>query len=71
MKTRIKTHQFPGDLGKKTKQAMLEGKHPNKKGAKNLKKALASRERAVLKERTRKEYDFTDGVRGKYKERER
>jgi hypothetical protein len=55
MKTRIKTHQMPGDVGKDTKQAMLEGRHPNKKGSKNLKKALVSRERAVLKERTRKE----------------
>ncbi len=57
MKTRIKTRQMPGDLSKKTKQAMLEGRHPDKKRAKNFKKNILSRERAVQKERTRREME--------------
>lgn len=55
MKTRIKTHQMPGDVSKRTKQAMLEGRHPDKKRAKTFKKVVLSRERAVLKRRARKE----------------
>jgi hypothetical protein len=56
MKTRIKTHSFPGDVNRKTKTAMLEGRHPNKKQAKSLKKNyVLSRERAVLKVRTARE----------------
>lgn len=57
MKARIKTGQLPGDLGKRTKQAMLEGRHPNRKRAKNLRKKLQGKERAVLKERTKKEIE--------------
>lgn len=58
MKTRIKTRQMPGDVSKKVKQAMLEGTHPDKKRAKNFKKNyVLSRERAVLKERTKKEIE--------------
>lgn len=56
MKTRIKTRQMPGDVSKSIKQAMLEGRHKDKKRAKNFKKNyVLSRERAVLKERTMKE----------------
>ncbi len=58
MKTRIKTRQMPGDVSKKVKQAMLEACHPDKKRAKNFKKNyVLSRERAVLKERTKKEIE--------------
>lgn len=58
MKTRIKTRQMPGDVSKKVKQAMLEATHPDKKRAKNFKKNyVLSRERAVLKERTKKEIE--------------
>jgi hypothetical protein len=47
---------MPGDVSKKTKQAMLEGRHPDKKRAKSFKKNyVLSRERAVQKERTVKE----------------
>jgi hypothetical protein len=58
MKTRIKTHQMPGDVSKREKQAMLEDRPTsrglNRKQRKNYKKwMLLSRERAVLKERTR------------------
>jgi len=55
VKTRIKTRQMPGDVSKKTKQAMLEGRHPDKKRAKSFKKEILARERAVQKERTVKE----------------
>ena len=46
---------MPGDVSKKTKQAMLEGRHPDKKRAKSFKKEILARERAVQKERTVKE----------------
>jgi hypothetical protein len=56
VKTRIKTRQMPGDVSKQTKQAMLEGRHPDKKQSKSFKKDyVLSRERAVQKERTIKE----------------
>lgn len=64
MKTRIKTHQMPGDVSKFTKQAMLEknqtrAEHSHrpkldKKRTKSFKKELLQRERAVIKERTKK-----------------
>ena len=57
MKTRMKMHQQPGDVGVQTKAAMLEGKHPEKKRSKSFKKMHLARERAVLVERTRKEID--------------
>lgn len=58
MKTRIKTRQMPGDVSKRTKQEMLEGRHPDRKRSKNFKKNyVLSRERAVLKERTKKEVE--------------
>lgn len=62
MKTRIKTHQMPGDVSKQMKASMLEGTthryYPTitkQSGRKWKKWAIISRERAVLKERTRKE----------------
>lgn len=55
MKTRIKTHQMPGDVSKQTKQAMLEGRHPSPKRSKTFKTMVHDRERAVLKERTQAE----------------
>jgi hypothetical protein len=54
MNLRIKTGQEPGDLGKSEKQKMLEGKHKDKKRAKNFKKYVRMQERAVLKERAKK-----------------
>jgi len=56
MKTRIKTHQMPGDVSKRVKQAMLEGRHPDRKRAKAFKRYLIrARERAVIKGHTRQE----------------
>jgi hypothetical protein len=62
MKTRIKMRQMPGDVSKQMKASMMEGTtarhYPavNKQSGKKWKKELVlSRERAVLKERTRKE----------------
>ena len=56
MKTRMKTGQLPGDVSKRTKAAMLEGKHKDKKRSRAFKKyRMISRERAVLRERTKKE----------------
>ena len=48
----MKTHQQPGDVGKRVKQAMLEGRHPDRKRSKAFRKVHLARERAVLKERT-------------------
>ena len=55
MRTRIKTHQQPGDISKACKQAMLEGRDPRRKLSKSFKRELLKRERVVLRERTRKE----------------
>lgn len=55
MKSRYKMHQQPGDYGIQTKASMLEGKYPNKNQSKSFKKMHLMRERAVLKERFRKE----------------
>ncbi len=58
MKPRIKHGQLPGDIGKCRKIAMREGRDSDKKRGKNFKKiAVIAKERAVLKERTRKEID--------------
>ena len=54
MNLRIKTGQLPGDVSKQTKQAMLEGRHPEKKRSKTMKKVVRMSEKAVLKERMRK-----------------
>jgi hypothetical protein len=51
----IKTHQMPGDVTKQEKAAMLEGKHKDRKRSKSFKKTIKSRERAVLRERARRE----------------
>ena len=68
MKTRIKMRQMPGDVSKHTKIAMMEekGKKPDPllthpvhplvgKPAKTFRKMIRSRERAVLRERAKKE----------------
>lgn len=60
MKTRIKTHRFPGSVSKQETQALLEGRHPDVKRSKSLKKMLRLRERAVLKDRVRKELQHVD-----------
>ena len=64
MKTRIKMHQMPGDVSKQMKASMMEGTthryYPTvskSSGKKWKKEIILSRERAVLKERTRKEID--------------
>lgn len=53
MNLRIKTGQVPGDLSKQQKQAMLEGR-AKRNHAKTFKKVVRMKEKAVLKERTRK-----------------
>lgn len=72
MNLRLKMHSYPGDVLKRIKVAMLEGKKrialhrfPNKLYKENLakgksfKKTLRMKERAVLKERTKKEIEAT------------
>ncbi len=61
MKTRIKMRQMPGDVSKQEKTSMMEGtthryyKTVSKSSGKKWKKEFVlSRERAVLKECTRK-----------------
>lgn len=51
MKTKIKTHSYPGDISRQAKTAIMEGRHPEAKRANALKKEVLKRERAVLKER--------------------
>jgi hypothetical protein len=55
MKPRIKMHQMPGDISKREKIAMLEGRSTirTRKCSKSYKKKLRMKERAVLKERNR------------------
>ena len=61
MKTRIKTHQMPGDVPKRIKIDMLEGRPTGSKrqpiskqqGKKYKKWMILSREKAVMKERLR------------------
>lgn len=57
MKSRIKMHQMPGDLPKRDKIALLERRAPlhDQWRVKGYRKMLRSRERAVLKERARKD----------------
>lgn len=50
-KTRIKFHQFPGDLPKADKINLLEG---NSKQGKSFKKIVQSREKAVRKQEDKK-----------------
>jgi len=61
MKLYMKHRQMPGDVPKKTKIRMLE--HPEKEPArsKSFKKMVKSRERAVLKERAKKEIESGKG----------
>jgi hypothetical protein len=61
MKTKIKTHSMPGDVSKQAKQSMLEGTTKRYystitvESAKKWKKdIILSRERAILKRRTKK-----------------
>ena len=58
MNLRLKTHSYPGDVNKRQKEAMLEGRddrpsHASKEGAKRWKRTVRMKERAVLKERAR------------------
>jgi len=55
MKTRIKHHQFPGDLPKRTKIEMRE--NPDQKDNNWKKTTFLTRERAILKERTEQEIE--------------
>jgi len=57
MKTRIKMRQFPGDIAKKRKIALMEGTmdDADQWRAKSFKKGVLMRERAVLRERARRE----------------
>lgn len=57
MKPRIKTGHLPGDVSKHVKEAMLEGRWPNRARAKTFKKVVRMNERAVLKERTKSEIE--------------
>jgi hypothetical protein len=52
MNLRIKTGSHPGDVSKQQKEAMLEGRV---KHGKTFKKVVRLKERAVLKERARKQ----------------
>jgi hypothetical protein len=49
----------PGDVSKQEKAAMLEGRSTrvSRSAAKTFKKVVRAKERAVLKERARKEID--------------
>ena len=72
MKTRLKMHAFPGDIGIDEKIQMLEGIDEDHaqttlgglktytKRAKSFKKMVLSKERAVLKRRARKEISDND-----------
>lgn len=56
MKTKIRKHDFPGDIPMSEKIEMIEGKFAeNKKQTKIYKKMLLLREKAIIKENTRKE----------------
>lgn len=55
MKSRLKTHDMPGDIPQCEKEAMLEGRHPDRRRAKSYRKMLRTKERAVLRERARNE----------------
>jgi hypothetical protein len=61
MKTKIKTHSMPGDVSKQSKQSMMEGTtrryYPTitvESAKKWRKDIILSRERAILKRRTKK-----------------
>lgn len=53
----IKMHQMPGDIGKREKISMLEGRCLDRRRAKAYRKMIRSRERTVLRERTRNEIE--------------
>jgi hypothetical protein len=60
MKTRIRTHSFPGEIPRRDKIARWEGKLDDfitQKGAQARRKAILSRERAIMKERLRRELE--------------
>lgn len=52
---KIKMGHLPGDVSRKTKIDMMEGKYPDKKVSKAFKKLVRMKEKALLKERLRKE----------------
>lgn len=51
MKPRLRTHQFPGDVSRQEKIALLEGRSTRVSASamKNYKKVVRLKERAVLK----------------------
>ena len=61
MKPRLKMHQFPGDVSKQEKIAMMEKRSTRttgkggKKVGKAFRKKVRMKERAVLKRRTQQE----------------
>jgi len=60
MKTRIRTHSFPGDIPRGDKIARWEGKVDDfitEKGLQERRKVILSRERAIMKERLRRELE--------------
>ena len=54
MKTRIKFHCFPGSISKEDKISLLEKSGLEVKRAKAYKKMIRMKERAVIKEETKK-----------------
>jgi hypothetical protein len=59
MKTRIRTHSFPGDVSRDEKIAMWEKNHEGlpPKVLQRRRKLILSRERAIMKERLKKDLE--------------
>lgn len=57
MKPRIKMHQMPGDILRRIKIAMLEGKYKDRVRSKAFKKLIKMRERATIKRQAQREIE--------------
>lgn len=55
MKPRVKMHDMPGDVPKREKISMLEGRHKGKRRAKSFKKLVRMKEKATLRRRAARE----------------
>ena len=55
MRPRVKMGQLPGDIPRQHKIELIEDRSPENRRGKAMRDALRARERAVLKERARKE----------------
>lgn len=55
MKIRVKMHQMPGDVPKREKIAMLEGRRAELRGWKTYRDVIRSRERATFREQSKRE----------------